>query len=88
MKTALLLALLPLLLIGCAGTQVRENGKIVFRTQMNCAEMEFRSPAGSYLKVRGMNHSTPTRAGGSLIGTTGAAMTGVAGALLTNGLVR
>lgn len=82
MKT-LLLTLLPLLLIGCAGTQVREGGKIVFKTQMNCAEMEFRSPAGSYLKVRGMNHSAATLAGSSYVKKTGDAFTGAARAFAT-----
>lgn len=77
-----LAALLPLLMIGCAFTEVRENGKTVFRTQMNCAYMEYRSPSRSVLIVHGMNHSTPTRAGGSVLGTGLSGATGLAGALI------
>lgn len=75
------------LFVGCAQTQVREAGKVVFTTQMNCASMSYRSAAGSTLTVTGMNHSTPTRAGGSVIGTTGTALVGVATAIATKGLI-
>lgn len=83
-----LLFLLTVLFGACASTEVRENGRVVFKTQMNCAYMEYQSPSRSRLIVHGMNHSTPTRAGGSVIGTIGTAVTGVAGAVITNGIVR
>lgn len=85
MKTQLLLALLPLLLIGCAHTKATAEYVDI---QANCSYVEWHGGPRPSLIMRDVNHSTPTRAGGSLIGTTGAAMTGVAGALLTNGLVR
>lgn len=48
---------------GCASTKILENGKVVFKTQMNCSRMEYRSPSGSVLIVTGMNHSRATTAG-------------------------
>jgi hypothetical protein len=83
-----LLLCLPLLLIGCASTTVSEGGHKVFTTQMNCAEMEYRSPAGSYLRVRGMNHSTPTRAGGSVLGTGLGGVSGIIGTYMTGAVVQ
>lgn len=81
-------AMLSLLFGACASTSVSENGRTVFRTQMNCAYMEYRSPAGSRLVVHGMNHSTPTRAGGSVIGTAATGATSLATAIITKGLIK
>jgi hypothetical protein len=76
----LILLILCLATVGCAHTEVRENGATVFKTQMNAKRLTYRSPAGSYLSVEGMNHSTPTRAGGSVLGT---GLTGAGGILAT-----
>lgn len=71
------LILLSLLFCSCASTSVYENGKPVLKTQMNARRVVYRSPAGSYLEVEEMDHSTPTRAGGSVIGTAGSAAIGI-----------
>lgn len=60
----IILAAVCYALAGCAQTKVREGGKTVFSTQANADELEYRSPAGSYLHIRGLDHSTPTLAGG------------------------
>ncbi len=88
MNLARLSVFLALPFCSCAGTRVSENGKTVFYTQMNCAYMEYRSPAGSRLIVHGMNHSTPTRAGGSVIGTAATGATSLATAIITKGLIK
>ncbi len=82
-----LLFLLPLVFVGCAQTTVFRNGQPILRTQANASLVVF-SQGDTALRIEGMNHSTPTRAGGSVIGTTGTAAAGVATAILTNGLVR
>jgi len=79
---------ISIFITGCASTTVSENGKQVFRTQANASRLVYRSPAGSYLEVEGLNHSIPTRAGISGVSAAGTAITGVAGALITNGLAR
>lgn len=82
------LALLPFLfLCSCANTVVKRDGKVVLWTQANASTLEFHSGDTS-LKMTMMNHSTPTRAGGSVIGTTATGAAGVITALVTKGLVR
>lgn len=82
------LLLLPFLFcIGCAQTSVYKNGQRVFATQANASLVVFHQ-GDTDLRIEGLNHSTPTRAGGSVIGTAGTAAAGVAATILTNGLVR
>jgi hypothetical protein len=83
MKT---LALIAILFSGCASTSVFKNGQKILFTQANANSLEFRQ-GDTFLKIEGLNHSTPTRAGGSVIGTTGTALTGVAGAVVAGGIV-
>lgn len=66
--------LIAFLFTGCASTSIYENGRKVFTTQANANELSYVSAQGSTLKVSGLNHSTPTRAGGSAIGTAGTAI--------------
>jgi len=82
--------IIPLLcaaLSACAYTRVAEGGKTVFITQANATEVEFRSANGSYLHMRGVNHSTPTRAGGSVVGTAFSGAAALGTAVMTRGLI-
>lgn len=81
------LCLLSVFFVGCAQTSVYRNGQCVFRTQANASLIVFHQ-ADTDLRIEGLNHSTPTRAGGSVIGTASAGATSLATALLTRGLVR
>lgn len=81
-----LIAFVAMLLTSCAQTQVYRNGQCVFKTQANASLVVFHQ-ADTDLRIEGMNHSTPTRAGGSVIGTAATGATGIATALLTRGLV-
>lgn len=69
MKLRLILAFAPLLgaltlgLMGCASTEVRENGQRVFRTQADAQSIEL-TTKNTHLVMQGVNHSTPTLAGG------------------------
>lgn len=74
-------------LSGCASTNVYRGGRKILSTQADAAQLEFRD-GNTSLKVVGLNHSTPTRAGGSVVGTAGTAVGGVATALLSQGIVR
>ncbi len=76
-----------ILLVGCAQTSVYRNGKCVLRTQANAKLVVFHQ-GDTDLRIEGLNHSTPTRAGGSVIGTAATGATGIATALLTRGWVR
>lgn len=60
-------------LAGCAQTVVDAKG---FRTQANVSHVEYRRTADGAvsLVMDGVNHSTPTRAGGSVAGTIGSAV--------------
>lgn len=78
--------LLGLALVGCE-TKVYKDGNLILKTQANAKSLVFRQ-GDTYLKIDGMNHSTPTRAGGSVLGTGLSGATGVATAILTKGLVR
>lgn len=82
-----LLLLLSLCLPFCSCAHTKATAEYV-DIQANCSYVEWHGGSRPSLIMRDVNHSTPTRAGGSLIGTTGAALTGVAGAVLTHGLVR
>lgn len=81
----LLFFLLVASLTGCARTSATAER---FHTQANVDYVEWHGGKNPRLIMRGVNHSTPTRAGGSLIGTAGAAGAGVITAWLTKGLVR
>jgi hypothetical protein len=81
------LAALFSMLAGCASTTVYRDGKPILKTQADAKSLAF-SQGDTSLKVVGLNHSTPTRAGGSVIGTTGTAVAGAATAVLTRGLVK
>lgn len=78
----LLLILLSLAMCSCS-TTVSEGGKPVLKTYANMTGVEFRTPAGTYLKADRIDHSTPTRAAGSVVGT---AATGISG-ILTSGAI-
>lgn len=86
-QTKVMAGLLVLAFTGCANTVVKRDGKVVLWTQANASTLEFHSGDTS-LKMTMMNHSTPTRAGGSVIGTTATGATGVITALVTKGIVR
>lgn len=66
----------------CASTTVYQGGQKILTTQANAASLAFKQGDTS-LEVTGLDHSTPTRAGGSVIGTTGTAVAGAAAAFLT-----
>lgn len=85
MKYALLI--LCLLIVGCAQTTVYRNGQPILKTQANAKLLVFRQ-GDTFLRIEGLNHSTPTRAGGSVLGTGLSGAAGVATAILTNGLVQ
>lgn len=70
-----------ILLSGCS-TTIKEHGQVVFHTQANLTNVNFSTPAGTHFHADKVDHSTPTRAGGSVIGTTGTAVTGAATAIL------
>lgn len=78
--------LLCFFLTGCAQTQVFRNGKCVFKTQANASLVVFHQ-ADTDLRIEGMNHSIPTRAGGSVVGTAATGAASIATAVLTRGLV-
>lgn len=81
MKPTTATILAGLLCSGCAFTRVKENGQEVFYTQANAKHLIVRTARGSTLEIDGLNHSTPTRAGGSVAGTIGsAAVSGITAA--------
>ena len=88
---ALLPALLAGISIGCAQTRVMENGKTVFATQCNAQHLVYRSPAGSYLEITGMDHSSATTAQGNaasqVIGATSGFVGAVGAAVATHGIL-
>ncbi len=75
-------ALLALMLCGCASTSVYRDGKRILFTQANATHLEFRQGDTS-LVIDGMDHSTPTRAGGSVAGTIGASLAAMSAKVLT-----
>lgn len=72
-------------LTGCASTTVYKDGEPVFFTQSNARVVDFRNGDVS-LHIEGLNHSTPTRAGGSVIGTATAGALPIITAITSNGL--
>lgn len=58
-----LLGALALGFAGCASTEVRENGRCVFRTQADAQSIEL-TTKNTHLVMQGVNHSAPTLAGG------------------------
>lgn len=82
-----LLPLCFLLFASCAETQVYRNGQLALRTQANASLLTFHQ-GDTDLRIEGMNHSTPTRAGGSVVGTAATGLAGVATAVLSKGLIR
>lgn len=73
--------LLPLTFTGCAGTLA--TGKFMY-TQANADYIEWHGGANPSFKAWKINHSTPTRAGGSVIGTS---LMGAAGLMAGHGVV-
>ncbi len=73
--------LLAFVFAGCASTSVYRGGQKIFTTQADAGQLEFHD-GGTSLTVQGLNHSTPTRAGGSVIGTAGSAVTAAAAAII------
>lgn len=76
-----LLLLLPLFLCSCAGTYV--SGACMF-TQANATNIEWHGGTNPWFKAKILNHSIPTRAGGSVIGTS---LMGAAGLMAGHGVV-
>lgn len=73
----LICAVLAIMLNGCASTTIRNSaGVAVLHTQANMRNVAFRSGDTSFT-ADVVDHATATRAGGSLIGTAGAAAAGV-----------
>lgn len=72
MKALPLILLLTAFLPGCQ-TTVYRDGKPILRTQANAKRVEFHQDAkgATSLVIDGLNHSVPTRAGGSVAGTVG-----------------
>lgn len=68
MKTCLLI--LCLFGAGCASTTVYRNGQPILKTQANAKSLVFRQ-GDTYLRIDGLDHAGPTRAGGSVAGTIG-----------------
>lgn len=85
MKTLLLLGI-SIGLAGCAQTTVFRNGQPILKTQANAKLLVFQR-GDTYLRIEGLNHSTPTRAGGSVIGTGLSGVAGIATVVATKGLV-
>lgn len=86
MKTHLLVLIcIP---FGACSTVIKgPNGKTRMRTYANARYMHYKDE-NCEMTIHGMNHSTPTRATGSVIGTTGSAGTSLVTAWLTRGVVR
>lgn len=79
MKTVLLITLCAPW-IGCASTTIYRSGKPILRIQGDATNLTYRN-GGIYFHADKLNHSEPTRAGGSVIGTAGTAATGIVTAL-------
>jgi len=68
-----ILCALAFLFCGCAHSKFYHNGALVADIQGNFATLDVSKDGG--IHATGVNHSTPTRAGGSVLGT------GLAGAV-------
>lgn len=71
---------LSLMLATCSTTIYHENGKPKFRTYADAAHLRY---DGTTLEVTNLDHSGPTRAAGSVVGTT---LSGMAAAGITGGV--
>ncbi len=82
----LALLLLASALTGCS-TRLYDprTGRLLAVFQGDMTDSEY-SCGDTRWKVRRVSHSTATRAGGSVVGTTGTAVAGVVTALATKGL--
>lgn len=74
-----------LLLCSCASTTA--TGRFV-NVQSNCSYLEWHGGPHPSLIMKDVNNSTPTRAGGSFMGTTTAGLAGIITAWLTKGVVK
>lgn len=79
--------LLAFLILPACSTTVYRNGNPILRTYANADIVEFHQGDTSLRMVK-MNHSTPTRAAGSVVGTALAGATGLAGAVITKGIIK
>lgn len=77
--------LISLVFCSCAGTFASGER---FYTQANADYVEWHGGGKPVLIMHGVNHSTPTRAGGSVMGTALGGATGFATAVMTRGLIR
>lgn len=91
-RLPLALAFLVLMCYGCASTKVNyPNGKTAFSTQANAEDISFTAGAGATavaFHAAKLNHSTPTRAGGSVVGTGATGLTSLLVAWLTKGAAK
>lgn len=77
-----------LLFSGCVTEARYRNGQVAFRTFNDVATLDFSAVgAGEAIKLSMTGHkpSTTIRAAGSLIGTAGTGLTGIATAMMTRG---
>lgn len=74
-------ALLALFLVGCASTTFYHNGQKVLATQANITGLVVTKDGE--LRADKVDHSTPTRAGGSAAGTWWAGLTSTIAAWFT-----
>lgn len=83
---AILSCAILILTTGCStGLYSPVTGKPLMKTYGDSQYMKY-TGAGVTFEAVGLNHSTPTRAAGSVVGTTGTAVSGVAATLLSKGL--
>lgn len=91
MNPKLLLVLLAIILAGCASTVVKSRtGHVLLRTQADAARVTFYYAGGGEVIDCAMeqpNHSVPTRAGGSVVGTTFSGATSLVMAGVSKGLI-
>ncbi len=69
----------------CAGTYA--SSKCVY-TQADCEYLEWHGGPRPSLMMRGVNHSTPTRAGGSVLGTVAMGAASIITAKMGMGVIR
>jgi len=81
-----LLPLLALLCVGCS-TTVYHNGRPGLRMYSNAVNVTYYD-GSTYFHADSINNSTPTRAAGSVIGTSLSGGTALTTAILTRGAIR
>lgn len=79
-----ILALLLCLLSGCATYASKERVAVY----SNADYVEWHGGENPSLVMRGVNNSTPTRAGGSVVGTAGSSLASIIMAWFTGGAVK